>query len=193
MAHETNPKTAWLLDRNARASFMRASALHGLVVALVRAEVPTPDALAILAAELGASRRRRVDPWGDVARLTRWTTGQLVRARALDAAFDGAAFVVEGPPFTVTLALHRGSRAPAGYMTRITYQSPGRGLRLDTIARLLGRRAKDDARWIVPLAYAALIVRDALSRPTPSSPVPLRSVRVAYGDGDEIVLPSPRR
>lgn len=187
-----HPLDRWLLDRRSRAHFLRAAALLALARTLVASDLSSSEALGVLGSELG--RTKSIDASRDVVRMRRWIARELSRARSQEVAFSSLALLVgEGDPYGVELALARTRSADEDWGRGITFRSRGR-LELDAVGRWLrsvGPRFARDAAYVLPLAYVALVARDALADAVVDPRV--RSIRFAYTDGDDIVVRWPRR
>lgn len=172
----------------------------GISEKILRTEATAGEALACIVDVVtdGAGLGRTVDltkyARSDVSEFERWLRSGLAAARVEGVAFASLVVLVpDGPPYALELILTSVPATPDGadWADHIVLSFHD-SLLLRASAVVLGATATrspavtHDADYIVPLAYAAFVLRDALG--AVACP-PGSMVMVSYHGGDALVVP----
>lgn len=189
----------WLSDRGSRRHWMRCGALLALTKALLRMPVSRAEALGCLLDEvfddavprLPGTRKQQEDRRAMGA----FIDASLAKAKQKRAAFRSLAFVLsDGAPYPLDVALvNKPIVEDEDWIDAITWRdSPDLQLEwpsaIAPAIQTAAPAAREDADYILPLAYTALVVRDVMQKRRRLHSV--ESVLVSYSGGDCLLVPS---
>lgn len=194
----------WLTDRPARKRYMRSVALVGLAEQVLRTPAVCNEALACLVDEVTADRKlaRAAESTrlvhADVSGAETWARAALDASRAARVAFQSIAVVIpDRPPYDLELTLVGAAVSPdADWAEHIVWRHsdahPLRALKTQLRAlESLSSQERRDGNYILPLAYAAFVMRDVLRR-LGSDASPATAAIVSYHGGDSLAVPLTR-
>lgn len=189
----------WLSDRSSRRRWMRCGALLALTKELLGMPVSRAEALGCLLDEVfddavprlpGARKQQE-----DRRAMGAFIDASLAKAKRKRAAFRSLAFVLsDGAPYPLDLALvNKPIVEDEDWIDAITWRdSPDLQLEwpsaIAPAIQTAAPAAREDADYILPLAYTALVVRDVMQKRRRLHSV--ESVLVSYSGGDCLLVPS---
>ena len=131
----------------------------------------------------------------DVSGAQEWARSALEPSRRSGVAFQSIAVLIpDGPPYDLELTLVDAQASPdSDWAEQIVWRCPDR-FRLRALAkqlralRSLSSQKRRDGDYILPLGYAAFVMRDAL-RGLGAGVSPAAAAIVGYHGGDSLVVP----
>jgi hypothetical protein len=193
----------WLLDRSARQGFVRMAGVFELLKLILRSEATPREGLACLldevlgdrsaARDAGLERRLRAD----ARKMATWLQSELKAARKAKARFQSLAVVVyaEGDDPELELTTVEGPvSGPEDWLERISWRGERRLPQAVPASwrptlGALPERVERELLHVVPLASAALLLRDTVSKLDIALRRGVTQAIVVYSDGDSVLVP----
>jgi len=191
-------KDEWLTDRVARRRWMRSVALVRLAEQILRTSATAGEALECILDEVtdGKGLGRAVDlakyVRADLVAARRWISSGFDAARAAGVIFASLAVLLPDEfPYALELTLTSVPATPdAEWADHIVWRSPEPlHLRVSTLVLgAIGAATMRDAEYVVPISYAAFVLRDAL-RSLDAESVGVTTALISYHGGDGLAVP----
>lgn len=193
---------SWLTDRGARENWMRIAGLAALAKRLLRTPATAVECMGCVVDEVVGDLpvadldglRSAAD--ADAVSAEQWTRAALAASREASVAFQSVAILIpDGAPYELELVLVDAPVDPDTDWTRqIVWRWPNKlDLRaLELLVEAMASREPNVRRegdYILPLSYAAFVMRDVLCALGPHDLRTTTCAIVTYHGGDSLAVP----